>query len=77
MPVHVKDPLLGPGAMKEAQRLFMEAPEDPDVVIVIYAKNVSLVEGRTGVGTAVQEGASDQTVAFVLRQALRSLERGN
>lgn len=76
MPVYVRDPQLGPGAKEAAERLFREAPESPDVVIVVFVKNVTPSEGRTGVGTASRRDLSDAVMAFVLRQAMRALGGG-
>lgn len=76
MPVHVKDPQLGPGASEAARLLFEHAKEEPDVVVVIYTKNIAGPDGptgRTGVGTASRLEMTDEVTAFIVEKALKAL----
>jgi hypothetical protein len=74
LPIHVENPVLGPGAQDAAEFLVMHAAALPDHVIVIFTKNISASEGRTGVGVAsATTDLSDEQVAEMLRFALASV----
>lgn len=69
----MSDPKMGPGAETAARFLFEHSPFEPDVVIVIFTKNVSANEARTGVGTASRLELTDERAAFILRKALKAV----